>query len=368
MKKCITVGIATIILSTLLAGCQKNPSVETPEPEQPAAFVNLGADANCFITPLSDSCRFATTRAKGSVASARLIWESTPGMISGLQYQDDGVGFRATANGNALVAACDETGSILWSWHIWCPEVAVETVLTKSGYQLMCLNLGAMDNKEGSASSYGLLYQWGRKDPFPASPTATGDTKTVGVVYGPDGKQLAMGVGSYAEKDGTIEASIANPTTVYSNYATYGKNMDWLAVSDNTLWGDEKTLYDPCPAGYKVPGTDVFLSFTTTGGYTTNPADFDIAEGSGWNGGWTFNMADGSLYFPAAARYDGTYAMLYGSVSGLWGAYWGAATGSQDDYGACILAFQQGSVSAVASASKADAYSIRCVKETVLPE
>ncbi len=66
------------------------------------------------------------------------------------------------------------------------------------------------------------------------------------------------------------------------------------------------------------------------GGYSENLAEFDVddVDGDGlvtakdFNYGWSFKMKEGSLLFPAAARYDGTYAMLYGSKSGLWGAYW----------------------------------------------
>ena len=62
--------------------------------------------------------------------------------------------------------------------------------------------------------------------------------------------------------------------------------------------------------------------------------DFDIADISGdgaksladYDYGWTFNLSDSaSSYFPAAARFDGSYAMLMGSMSGLWGSYWGNA-------------------------------------------
>ena len=57
-------------------------------------------------------------------------------------------------------------GAILWSWHIWYPEAEVAGIASKTGYEVMNMNLGAMRNTAGDVSSYGLLYQWGRKDPF----------------------------------------------------------------------------------------------------------------------------------------------------------------------------------------------------------
>lgn len=62
--------------------------------------------------------------------------------------------------------------------------------------------------------------------------------------------------------------------------------------------------------------------------------------------------------------------MLYGSKSGLWGAYWGnssAKSTAAKGLGFCVLAFRCEptgvSVSPTAAASRADAYSVRCVKE-----
>jgi len=91
-----------------------------------------------------------------------------------------------------------------------------------------------------------------------------------------------------------------------------------------------------------------------------------------YNYGWSFSMKVGSQFFPAAARYDGSYAMLMGSKSGLWGSYWGNSPAKSYDekvsgFGFCVLAFMSEaagtSVSAAASANRADAYSIRCIKE-----
>ena len=89
-----------------------------------------------------------------------------------------------------------------------------------------------------------------------------------------------------------------------------------------------------------------------------------------YNYGWYFNCENGSAFFPAAARYDGSYAMLMGSVSGIWGSYWSCNVreSSLFDGGASVaLSFMKQeqllTVSATASAAKADAYSVRCVRE-----
>ena len=323
-------------------------------------------------------------------------------MVTDVRLEDGKIIFKAAAlNGNALIAAYSADKSIIWSWHIWFPEDEVATAQTKTGYDVMNMNLGAMTASFGSTPDvkpYGLLYQWGRKDPFPAAPTLTGDTQTVGApIYGPDGKEVTISYSLWSSVDkNTVDYSIENPTKCLSNYAQYNTCHDWLKASDSNdaLWGNpkggekdsdnnyvnkgSKSFYDPCPVGYRVPPADVFRTFTTTGGYSQDPSTFDVVDLNGdgvistedYNYGWYFKMKEGSQFFPAAARYDGSYAMLMGSKSGLWGSYWGntpaQSYGTATGYAFCVLSFMNESVvsaSATASASRADAYSVRCVRE-----
>ena len=187
----------------------------------------------------------------------------------------------------------------------------------------------------------------------------------------------------------TIAFSIANPTVCISNMAQYYTSKDWLEASqgNDALWGNplgyerdednaypnkgSKSYYDPCPAGYRVPPADVFRSFTSSGGYTESFDSVDAYDISGdgqigeedYNCGWMFNMESGHSFFPAAARYDGSYAMLYGSVSGLWGSYWSNCpsyvTGSGGLGHACLSFSKQArgyTFSPSAGGSKADAH------------
>ena len=76
-------------------------------------------------------------------------------------------------DGNAVIAAYDADDNILWSWHVWVTESdpTSNAVATSAGV-FMDRNLGAYRNSDGSTNtdeifeSYGLYYQWGRKDPF----------------------------------------------------------------------------------------------------------------------------------------------------------------------------------------------------------
>ena len=90
-----------------------------------------------------------------------------------------------------------------------------------------------------------LYFQWGRKDPL---------LSTAGKVAN--------------QGDNGLAYSIANPL----KFITKGDNAyDWFcdlgSKQDGTLWGDGggKTVWDPCPEGYRVPSYLVFSSLENQG-------------------------------------------------------------------------------------------------------
>jgi hypothetical protein len=131
-------------------------------------------------------------------------------------------------------------GTILWSWHIWVvdfdPVATQQTYI--SGAVMMDRNLGALNVVLGDVGSLGLMYQWGRKDPFVGSDyisawdrAYTAPLDVITYVY-------------YDSSNDTIENAIKNPTVVYND-------ARWDNATD--LWGVNKTKYDPCPVGWRVP-------------------------------------------------------------------------------------------------------------------
>ena len=145
--------------------------------------------------------------------------------------------------GNALIAVKDNSDNILWSWHIWVTGSSVSDI--DSGFaaeakKIMDRNLGAIyvatTGAAPAINTYGLYYQWGRKDPFYsekmyAAPSGALTTSDV------------AGVGT------TVDNTISNPTVFYHN-----NGKDWCSSTTSTLWENSgKTIYDPCPPGYRVP-------------------------------------------------------------------------------------------------------------------
>ena len=149
-------------------------------------------------------------------------------------------------NGNALIAAKNEYGTILWSWHIWvCKDydpVATAHVYNNNAGTMMDRNLGATSTTQNAVQSLGLMYQWGRKDPFlgPGAvsyASASEQAPAASTIVWPDA--VLNIAGESGAKCGTIEFSINYPTTFilhewYKDKAT--TIYDWCLNMDVTRW------------------------------------------------------------------------------------------------------------------------------------
>jgi hypothetical protein len=161
----------------------------------------------------------------------------------------------ANAVGNYVVAI-KKGGVVRWSYHIWCPETdpTITTMplpnTSSSSKIVMRLNLGATFDIIGNwdffesisptirRRNWGLYYQWGRKDPFKESGTLS----------------------SIVSNQQTIEYSILNPEKYISS------SNNWTS-STETLWTAGKTMYDPCPKGWRVISRSTWSGVTTRGSY-----------------------------------------------------------------------------------------------------
>ena len=227
--------------------------------------------SNCYLITAAGNYSFdATVRGNGATTegldaptaiagtSAAVVWQSAPGLISGVTLADGRISFKIAGPGNAVIAVKD--GAILWSWHIWYPEAEVAGLNSKTGYEVMNMNLGAMHNTPGDVGSYGLLYQWGRKDPFPAAPTLTGTTATVGApIYDGDNNEIKITNSSQSSTaDNNLAFAIANPTVCLSNYAQFNTSRGAIPKALNATRRTTSSTRGPNPSTTRVPSDGAF--------------------------------------------------------------------------------------------------------------
>ena len=312
--------------------------------------------ANCYIVSAPGIYSFKTVQGNsatsvGSVASAEVLWESSTGsapakgdIVAGVAYSSGTIAFTTPSslkNGNAVVAAKDAAGKILWSWHLWvCQDfdpVANAQDYNNNAGTLMDRNLGATSATPGDAGALGLLYQWGRKDPFLGGSSASTIT-------------WPSPVSSDSDK-GTIDYAVANPTTFIK-----GDN-DWMDTPNNNLWQSAKTIYDPCPSGWRVPeggGDGVWAKAANASGDFSDDWDSD-------NKGIDFSGKFGSssvIWYPAAGFFDYKGELIHVDNRGGW---WSCSLQGSDAY---RLFFQDnGNVGPLACNPRSVGHSVRCLKD-----
>lgn len=205
--------------------------------------------------------------------------------------------------GNALLALKASDGTILWSWHIWVVDDLADQTYTNCEGQPTFLdrNLGATSNEYNNRYSIGLYYQYGRKDPFVIrtdafTVTMSGDYYTADVeitdveVRTSDNSNMSWTIKNPNKRIVYTATASGNPpkgfnnwlnpeSEIYNNWGSPGKvtSVDECAVSK----GGYKTIYDPCPAGYRVPDYYYFTGLTSENGVgeSGKGVKFTVANG-----------------------------------------------------------------------------------------
>lgn len=282
--------------------------VITP-PAPPVVVIHQYADpANCYVVKPGEEVvigyRMGADGKKNAytsgaaVADAVIVWQTKEDGALALGQQsevftfshddeldDDLLTVKTAAEGNALVAVRDASGTILWSWHIWVTGYDPETQgVEYNGNVWMDRSLGALARDRGEARTEGWLYQWGRKDPFPPidwlEVLEEGSINHAIQLYDGTGALLPdvdTSVGdTQVEKmpvgtaDSNLAYSIAHPLTfIYnpdaSESSTASYCIHWVssvqgsdAIIENLWRSGTKTVWDPCPAGWTVASTNFY--------------------------------------------------------------------------------------------------------------
>jgi len=332
--------------------------------------------------------------ANNGVDGAEVVWADAADLVhlsstpishdaSGNAFLDFEVTSADIQSGNAVVAV-KKGGTTVWSWHLWfAPKDALDKIPV-TNYQGKVYNFTketlGWKPTQWSGSTYDkartvkvkvvqtiknggvaqetvinitqnpgnvkkgatTLYQFGRKDAFP----------------GVDASDLAAN-SHFTQNAGdnmTIMNNIQNPDKFYiygsSMYTNYGYYNLWSA--DNTVTGSYnqgndnpvvKTVYDPCPVGFKMPANNAFTGFTANGqnGGTMNVDGTDNWQTYQNNFGhnfWTNSSKTATINFPASGYRNTNDGSLYGV--GYYGIYWSAVPSNTGS--GCYLYFYSGGV------------------------
>ena len=353
--------------------------------------------------------------ANNGVDGAEVVWADAADLVhlSSTPISHDASGnafldFEVTAadiqSGNAVVAV-KKGGTTVWSWHLWFApkdaldkipvtnyqgkvynftketlgwkptqwsgstydkprtvKVKVEQTIVNGGVKqetVINITQNPGNVKKGATT----LYQFGRKDAFPG--VATSDLK-------------AGGITENAGDNMTIVNNIQNPDKFYiygsSLWTNYGYYNLWSA--DNTVTGGYnqgndnpvvKTVYDPCPVGFKMPANNAFTGFTTTGLNSTSQSEMNVDGTDNWqtyqnNFGhnfWTNSSKTATINFPAS----GFRSINDGSLNrvGNDGYYWSAVPNNTSN--GCSLYFYSGNVGPLGNYTRAYGFAVRAVSE-----
>ena len=350
--------------------------------------------------------------ANNGVNGAEVVWADAADLVHSPSIVHDGsdafLDFEVKASdiqsGNAVVAV-KKGNTIVWSWHLWfAPKDALDKIPVTNHqgkvYNFTKETLGWKPT-QWSGSTYNkprtvkvkvvqtiknggvaqetvinitqnpgnvkqgatTLYQFGRKDAFPG--VATSDLKA----------------GSITENAGdnmSITNNIQNPDKFYiygsSVWTNYGYYNLWSA--DNTVTGGYnqgndnpvvKTVYDPCPVGFKMPANNAFTGFTTTGLNSTSQSELNVDGTDDWqqwtnNFGhnfWTNSSKTATITFPASGLRNCNVGSLYKVGSN--GFYWSAVPNGAND--GCYLHFYSGNVNPLNGFNRFYGFAVRAVSE-----
>ena len=365
LKQTLTATLAFLVVGASAISCGNSAKNLSLSPD------GKSATSNCYIVSEAGAYKFQTVKGNssesvGSVAKAEVLWESfgtdeTPSvgdLVSNASYNDGYITFETASTfreGNAVIAAKDASCKILWSWHIWLTDQPQGQTYYNGAGTMMDRNLGATSATPGEVGVLGLLYQWGRKDPFLGSSSISSNTVAQSTNSWPSAVESNSSCG-------TIAYATAHPTTFIKRN---DENYDWYytgsSSTDDSRWQSSKTIYDPCPVGWRVPDGVVWSKALGSSEYFIDESLYNSS-----NEGMNFYSKFGSsssIWYPASGYRDNRDGGLYDV--GYYGIYWSASPYGNDSNYAYYLDFNgSGYVGPSSYYFRAFGFAVRCLQES----
>jgi uncharacterized protein (TIGR02145 family) len=307
------------------------------------------------------------------------------------------------ARGNVLIGIKKKGATeYLWSWHVWLtsydpdaapptwqedvyscgvPGGAVHRYANGTGTTwsanyadkfIMDRNLGAAsaNREQGIDSTRGLYYQFGRKDPFPAAGVT---------LYNVSGTAVTAFTASTNDCIVKISGRTLIKTAVQYPYNLYVPgNGDWLQNNpyntrlwNNSTWHSSvtKSLFDPCPPGWRLPVDGTWNTFALAGNVpnaANNKAVNPGAPANDYRAG--YDQAGWELYLSgssgATAFYPATgYRTITGTMSSNLSAGYCWSSTPYNGTNGRYLSFGASSMTPQSYAGRSCGYPARCIQE-----
>jgi uncharacterized protein (TIGR02145 family) len=159
----------------------------------------------------------------------------------------------------------------------------------------MLRNLGAGavsgTDEDDILASYGVYYQWGRREPFTAPYYYNVASGADAYIYDGDNQRVYITYEESSSTTGLQSYAQLNPLNFITG--TEATNYGWLQTPDTSLWGATKTANDPCPRGWKVPSKEFFEKLSVKD---------DITDDLYTQYGYTLTDGVNEVFFPGAGR------------------------------------------------------------------
>lgn len=265
---------------------------------------------------------YINASAMGKATKAALEWADSKDLVTDMKVMGDGKGehdflcFEVKKenirNGNAVVSVKDEKGTVMWSWHLWfAPKECVSTIectnKNNESVHFMRDPLGTRLSQEGAERKVRIKIQQveGDQKPIVMTITQKAGLAPYSITYYQYGRKDAF-PGEMQPAIGNIDHIVECQTIGYTvqhparHVSTSGM---WTKPAYYNLWSGAgstankvvKTIYDPCPVGFKVASENDFSGF-----------DKQRKSGS-FKYGWDIRATTASdspcIFFPAAGNY-----------------------------------------------------------------
>ena len=327
--------------------------------------------------------------AYANIDGAKIVWSDEKDLVTsptithvgGDGYLDFEVKATDIKSGNAVVAVT-KGGTVVWSWHLWFAPKSALTPIPVTNYQGKTYNfttetlgwkpkgevttynaprtvkvkveqtianggtkqftvINITQNNGGKKEGIATLYQFGRKDALPGT-----DTFYPTNSYSFDNTTGGRSLG-YAIQHPENMFIYAQTGTYYYDWCNATYYNLWSADNTTTGFNDNavvKTVYDPCPVGFKMPASNAFTGFTSNGQYQSGAANinangtadswdkFSAAYGHNF---YTNGSKTATIFFPALGFRSNSDGSLYDV--GYNACYWSAVP--SNTYSGCDLYF-----------------------------